>query len=423
MVSSTKDTLDRERFRPTNRRRPDLHQMNSSGMTRILLLHASVGMGHWRAATALAQAFAALPGTSTRIEDTLHYARELFRKSYAGLYLQIADHAPTVWSRFYAYTDRPLSRSSLVGGARALSTKLGVHRLCTLLADARPDAIICTHFLPLEVLGPLRQAELIPPLHCVVTDYRAHHFWAHAGIDRYFVPTAQTADELVAAGIPRTRVQVSGIPVDPAIHVLRDRIAVRHELGLPPDGALVLVNGGGLAPQRVRRIVEALLRRRMPGTLVVATGRNRALAAALGKLHATQHTRLQLLGPQPSLDPLIAASDLVIGKAGGLTVSEALGRGVPLIIPTPVPGQEQWNAAYVTRLGAGVCRDTAEGVAQAAVELLRDHQRRRSMAAVARTLGRPAAAAAIARRVLADASCPAPLSPAGSTRSVIAVAG
>jgi UDP-N-acetylglucosamine:LPS N-acetylglucosamine transferase len=103
-------------------------------------------------------------------------------------------------------------------------------------------------------------------------------------------------------------------------------------------------------------------------------------------------------------------------------MSEALGRGVTLIIPAPAPGREQWNAAYVTHLGAGLRRDTAEGVAKAAVELLRDHQRRRSMAAVAHTLGRPAAAA-IARRVLADVLCPARLAPTRSTRAVVAVAG
>jgi processive 1,2-diacylglycerol beta-glucosyltransferase len=102
---------------------------------------------------------------------------------------------------------------------------------------------------------------------------------------------------------------------------------------------------------------------------------------------------------------LIVASDLVVGKAGGLTVSEVLGRGVPLIIPTPVPGQEQWNAAHVVQGGAGLCRETAEDVAQAVTSLLHDHAQRRTMAEAARALGQPTAALAIAGKVLADMTC------------------
>ena len=162
-------------------------------MPRILVLQASVGMGHYRAATALAHAFEAIAGITARVEDTLDHAHSLFRKVYAGLYLGIADRIPAVWSRLYQQTDRPPSALSLVAGVRAFSTALGVHGLPALIEQSQPDAIICTHFLPVEVLGPLRLQRRLPPLYCVVTDYRAHHFWAGAGVDGYFVPTAATA--------------------------------------------------------------------------------------------------------------------------------------------------------------------------------------------------------------------------------------
>jgi processive 1,2-diacylglycerol beta-glucosyltransferase len=370
-------------------------------MPRILLLHASVGMGHQRAALALARVFEQLPGVSAQVEDTLDHARPLFSRSYRGSYLSIADRAPSLWSRFYQQTDRPHGPDSLLGLARALSTSVGVRQLPELLARARPDAIVCTHFLPVEALAPLRRYGL-PPISCVITDYHAHAFWAFEGADRYFVPTARARMELIAAGIPAAQVQVTGIPIDPALNQPLDRVAARRVLGVPAWQPIVTLIGSGMPAERVRAIVQTLLARRLPATLVVAVGRNHELATRLADIELRAGAALCVLGPQPSLDPLIATSELVIGKAGGLTVSEVLARGVPLIIPTPVAGQELWNVDYVVHAGAGLGRRSAADLAQAVDDLLHDRARRAAMAAAAQAAGRPAAAATIAARVLAD---------------------
>ena len=379
-------------------------------MPRILLLHVSVGMGHQRAALALAQAFEQQPNTSATVEDTLLRALPLFRRSYAGSYLAIADKAPDFWSFFYAQTDRP---SSLVDGARALSTSVGVRGLPALLDHTQPDAIVCTHFLPIEALTLMRRD--MPPIYCVLTDYHAHQFWVCPGVERYFVPTDATQREIVAAGAAPARVHVSGIPIDPAINAPADRDAARQQLGLPHDHPVVALLGSGLPAERVREITLALLAelrpdagRRAPAIVVVATGRNLELAARLGDLEQAAGGALRVLGTQPSLDPLIVASDLVLSKAGGLTVSEVLARGVPLLLPTPLAGQERWNADYVIGAGAGLGYDTARELAAAAADLLADPARRAAMSAAARAIARPAAAQSIVARVLADIEYRAP---------------
>jgi processive 1,2-diacylglycerol beta-glucosyltransferase len=391
-------------------------------MPRILLLHVSVGMGHQYAALALAKAFAQQPDTSVTVEDTLLRSLPLFRRSYVGSYLGIADKAPEFWSFFYAQTDRP---SSLLDGARALSTSVGVRGLPALLEHVQPDAIICTHFLPIEALALMRRA--MPPIYCVLTDYHAHQFWACPGVERYFVPTDATQREIVAAGAAPARVHVSGIPIDPAINAPSDRDAARQQLGLPPSHPVATLLGSGLPVERVREISLALLAelrlsagRRAPATVVVATGRNRELAARLADIEQAAGGALRVLGPQPSLDPLIVASDLVLTKAGGLTVSEVLARGVPLLLPTPLAGQERWNADYVIGAGAGLGYDTARELAAAAAELLADPARRAAMSAAAQAIARPAAAQSIAARVLADIEYRAPtLRPVPTTRRTL----
>jgi processive 1,2-diacylglycerol beta-glucosyltransferase len=373
-------------------------------MNRILLLHASVGMGHQQAALALAEAFRQVPNTAVAVEDTLQQSLPLFRRSYAGIYLGISDKVPEFWSFFYAQTDRP---SGLVAGARALSTSVGVRGLPALLEHAQPDAIVCTHFLPIEALRLIRRD--VPPIYCVLTDYHAHQFWACPGVARYFVPTEAAGREMVGAGAPPERVYVSGIPIHPSINTPPDRAAALRQLGLPGGRPVVTLIGSGLAVERVQAIALALLAAlSASATVVVATGRNRALAAAMTDLGRAAGARLRVLGPQPSLDPLIVASDLVLSKAGGLTVSEVLARGVPLLLPMPMAGQEEWNANYVIGAGAGIGRESAGELAAAASELLANPARRAAMVTAAQAAARPAAAQQIATRVLADLEYRAP---------------
>lgn len=370
---------------------------NGPSTARVLLLHASVGMGHQRAAQALAQALVSA-GADVAIADTLDYGRTAFRRVYRDLYLRVAERAPSLWSEFYTRTDRAPMLFSPTEAARRWGTALGVRELPQLIAQTQPDAVICTHFLPLEVLAPLRQWGG-PPIYAAVTDYRAHHFWAIRDVDGYFVPTLATQQQLAVAGVPRARIHVTGIPIDPAIN-LPAAPGVRQTLGVSPQVPLVLINGSGIVAARVRAIVRQTLALRVPLVVLVAVGRNRALATALADLHSTDWATLHVLGPQPSLDPLIAASDIVVGKPGGLTVSEVLARGVPLLLVTPAPGQEHANARYVEQIGAGQCHTTAAGMAQAIAALVLDEPRRKAMAAAAKHAGRPAAAHTIAAHVL-----------------------
>ncbi len=174
-----------------------------------------------------------------------------------------------------------------------------------------------------------------------------------------------------------------------------------NKLGLPTDRPLLALFGGGIEPRRVRLMVERLIDDSdIPLTIAAVAGRNEALQQALSDLRNSENVALYNLGMIDYVDDLVAASDAVITKAGGLMVSEVLARGTPLIIIDPIPGQEEWNADFVAASGAGVQLHMPEMVPPTALALLRSSERLAQMGVQAKQVGRPRAALDIAETIL-----------------------
>jgi processive 1,2-diacylglycerol beta-glucosyltransferase len=316
----------------------------------------------------------------------------------------MSERTPLLWRLFYETTDASQPELiELTNRLRGQVERLGVTRLERLVKKFAPAAIVCTHFLPVELLLRLkRQGRLPQPIYCVVTDFFPHSFWVMAGIDGYFVASEMTRDLMIARGISPAIVQVSGIPINPAIADPKEMLQIRTQHGFPTDVPLLTLFGGGLNTQRVRSMIEGILANDTPGMLAVVAGRNEALTNALDALEDGPAMRLRVLGFINYVDDLVAASDVVISKAGGLIVSETLGRGTPMLVIDPIPGQEEWNADYVVTAGAGIQLRMAETVSYAVRELLTNHERLASLRAGAQEAGRPRAALTIAEYILRD---------------------
>lgn len=372
-------------------------------MPRVLLLHASVGTGHKRAAEALCTAFERRQPGEVRVEDVLDHTPRIFRMAYARSYLELTDRAPLVWGYFYSQTNIDPDLAEITNNIRKLVESIGANGIKEVLKSFQPDVIICTHFLPMELLVRLkRSAQLTQPIYCVVTDFAAHTFWTYTEIDGYFVADQQTCDQLISRGVSPSQIAVTGIPIDPAIAEAKDPATVRMHLGLPINGNLITLFGGGVSDERVRIMVEGLLRSGASGTLVVAAGRNETLVESMADMTPSPTLDLRVLGYITYVDDLIVASDLVITKAGGLIVSEVLARGAPLVVIDPIPGQEEWNADFVVSSGSGVQLRMAESVAPTVYRLLQSPLIRSDMRARAAAVGRPRAATEIAEQVIAD---------------------
>lgn len=363
----------------------------------ILILHASVGTGHKTAALALEKAFKQLGAERVWVQDTLDYGSGLFRRLYANLYIELSEKTPELWG--FAYHESNREQSRFERELRQLYSRVGVYKVDE-LNHLRPDAILCTHFLPIDAaLNSLAPAGLKAPVYCVVTDFVGHPFWAHPNIAGTFVGNEMTADMLVSHGVPRRSLQVTGIPVNPDIAQPKDPGAIRqrHALG---DGAVVLLIGSGIENDKVRHIVQGLLARDVAGVLLVVAGRNTTLQQNLADLRSGEHLQLRVLGFVDYLDDLVAASDLVVTKSGGLITSEVMARGTPLLVTEPIRGQEEFNADYVVTAGVGVQARITDSVPYMVQSLIADPPRLARMRENATLHGRPRAALAIAGSIL-----------------------
>jgi processive 1,2-diacylglycerol beta-glucosyltransferase len=277
---------------------------------------------------------------------------------------------------------------------------LNLRRLVKVVENESPDAVVCTHFLPVEALSPARGRGSRVPLYCVITDFAAHPFWAFPHVDRYFVASHSVAGELAGHGVPIERIEVTGIPIDPRFAEPIGRDVARARFGLDATRPMVLVMGGGRGVGPLVELAERLSRVSPEPQIVVVCGSNARMRDAVDRLPAARTGRMRTLGFTDAVDVLLEACDVMVSKAGGLTCSEALVKGAPMVIFKPTPGQEVRNARYLEAGGAALHADSIDEVESAVVRLMSDRAANQRMREAGLRLAAPSAAIDIARRVL-----------------------
>jgi processive 1,2-diacylglycerol beta-glucosyltransferase len=322
---------------------------------RLLILSVSAGAGHVRAAQALEAAAqtAAPPFEATHVDLLTLVPRE-FRKLYGEQYIRLVDRLPQLWSYLYAKSDRP-SRDSLIGKLKRAAEKLNTRRLSAEIARLAPDAILCTHFLPAELLSRQRaKGAKLPPLWVQVTDFDVHALWIQPHVDRYCVASDEVAFRLADRGVPRERISVTGIPVMPQFSAALERAACAAELGIDPAKFTVLMMAGGAGVGSLDELAARLLALPDDLQLVALAGKNADLLKRLQSLAKKHPGKLFPLGFTTTVERVMTAADLVVTKPGGLSVSECLARRKPMLLVSPIPGQEERNADYLLEAGAAV---------------------------------------------------------------------
>jgi processive 1,2-diacylglycerol beta-glucosyltransferase len=346
------------------------------------------------------------------VVDSYRYAASLFSKVVSDGYIGMVRTIPQVYGFIY---DRA-ERATAAGGFRVWASEFTARNIRGLMERMRPSAVVCTHAFPCGVMAAYKRLyDPSVPVMGIVTDFVVHPFWIYKNVDAYAVATPEIRAAMIGRGIDPERIGVDGIPVDPRFGTPpADRGALREALGLPRDAAVVLVMGGGLGLGPVATTVRALARSARTVTPVVIVGKNRRLERRLAEEARRDGGDARVLGFVGNVFDWMRAADVLVTKPGGLTTSEALAAGVPLVLLRPLPGQEERNARYLISHGAALrARNTVE-LARAVDTVLGDASVAARVRASAASLAHPDAAERIAARIaeLTRAARPEPVAEA-----------
>ena len=353
---------------------------------KILILSASIGSGHTKAAQALQKIF----GDFAQVVDFMAKDISLLNWLTKKFYLAALRFIPDLYDRIYKFAD-----GRKVGvSARFLSSALMYLPFARLLNKFKPDVVICTHPFPEAA------ASLWKFLHAksarnfllatVLTDYSLHEIWIFGEVDAYFVATEQMKSELAAHCRAGQEIFATGIPIDEKFSSTK-KIADNSR-------TTILIMGGGLGLGSIEETLSELNKINFPLKIVVVAGQNEKLLARLKKF-CSRH-ELKIFGYVSDVHKLMANSDLLITKPGALTMTEAFAVGLPLILHAPIPGPEALNAAYAVNHGAAI--SVGEQKISAVVEaLIKNPARLDKMNRCAKKIARPFAARQIAKLITA----------------------
>ncbi len=382
--------------------------MTSMAPKKILLLSVSAGAGHMRAAEAI-RAYANLPEFNTaaiRIDathfDVMDFVPSGFRKLYTDFYIKLVNKAPALWGYLYRLSNEAEADSGMEKLRRGLE-RLNTKALRKEITAFKPDAIICTHFLPAEILSRMiRKGDLDCPVWVQVTDFDLHRMWVHERMRGYFAANDEVAFRMRAMGVAAEAIRVTGIPIMPAFAQKLDRKVCANEFGLDPAKTTFLLMGGGAGLGSLDSVAARLLRLVGDFQLIVLAGKNADALAKLQTLASSHPTRLVAQGFTNHVERLMACADLIITKPGGLTTSECLAMGLPIIVNAPIPGQEERNADFLLEQGVALKACDEEALEYRISFLLDNPAKLADMCAKAKTIGRPFAARDVLLHVLAN---------------------
>jgi len=337
---------------------------------RVWIVYAAYGDGHRSAAEAMAEAVRALhPEVDVVVEDFMERIHPRFHRFLQRIFYFALRHAPSAYRTVYTVgaPQKVLFRDVL-----ALVRLAGRVPLLRRLRELSPDLVISTHFLATQELAELRaRGELLAPLVTVITDYAVHPFWVHLANDLYLVGIREGIEALHAYGFPRSRAFAVGLPLRKQFWNADASPPLWFSLpqGSPERPVRLLFMGGGLGMfDSLPELLFALDHLPFAKELHVVAGQNVDLYRALTEFRELLKSPLMMYGFVEEVHSLMQEADLLVTKAGGLTLAEAWALGLPTFLYRPLPGNEEENAKLLEEAGVARLSRTSEELFQHIIE-------------------------------------------------------
>ena len=365
-------------------------------MKTLALIYASEGTGHKSAAFALREAFlAANPEGNALCLDILDFVPPFMKGLLSGGYDVMARSAPWLWSRFYWGSDKRGGQATAFEWVHGQFCRACLPKLRRHLASKGAEAAIFTHYFGAAEFAAMNRGRA--PVYYADTDFETHRFQRSREFTMSFAGSARAARQRYAEGI--TNVMATGVPVAAKYAHMPSKAEARARLGLPANEKIVLVSGGGIGAGPVQKAAESLA---AAGYYVLAVcGGNEKLRASM-KAFFMYKENVRVEGFVPDMENYYAAADAAVMKPGGLSASEALCAGLPMLLTDPIPGQEELNLSYLAANGAARPLVIPQRAAEAAAEIFESGEAGK-MRECALSIAHPRAAAEIIDIVTQDA--------------------
>ena len=365
---------------------------------KILIMTASIGSGHVKAAEAIRDELRArFPEYEVRMLDFMDRRVSAINSLLKRLYLTMLDFVPNLYDVFYHIAGGASGGTA----ARQVFALLMYRTMARLIRRHAPDVLVCTHPFPegaAALWKRIHRGDL--RLVVVLTDYSLHPIWIYRQVDCFFTATEEMRQGLLQQGFPEDAVHACGIPLGPSIERAPGREEARSSLGISKEARVVLIMGGGLGLGGIEATLDELEKLELPLEFLVVAGRNRKLKSRLVARSETSRHGIRVWGYTGDVYVLMRAADLLVTKPGALTMSEALALGLPMLLHEPIPGPETENAIYAESHGAALWVRHGSSIAQILGRIFCEGDCLERMRARSRACGHPEAARNIVERIV-----------------------
>ena len=327
-------------------------------MKKIMIFYGSYGGGHLSAARSIKEYIETnYKNTEIQMVDCIEYVNKMVNKVTTTAYTELAKKAPWAWGYVYKKAEK-----GFMAEITTNSNKLMAHKLNKLLQEVNPDYVISTHPFSSQMCAYLKKKNKAHfKLATVMTDYAPHEQWLlyPEEVDYFFVAHNGMRDALIDKGISKSKVYATGIPLSNKFLEHYNKKEILDEFGLQQGKKRVLFFAGGefgLGKSTTLEILRAFAEHFHDLQIIAIAGRNRSMKEKFEELveNTSREDTIKILEYTNKVPELMSISDLVVTKPGGLTTTESLASGLPIIVINPIPGQEEENAEFLEQNGVAI---------------------------------------------------------------------
>ena len=361
-------------------------------------MYISDNSGHHKASLALETAFKyECSDIETLNVNAFNYTNPVIEKIINSTYMSVIKRKPEFWG--YLYDNPAILKQAQ--NIRKIIHKHNTEKLKKLFESFNPDACICTQAFPCGMVADYKKTFNAGfSLFGILTDFSPHSYWIFDNVDKYFIPASEAGEKLIKNGVAEDKICVSGIPIDPRFKSPIEKPMVLKKYGLRSDLPIILLMGGSQGIGPLKEVYASLNHMQQQIQIIVVSGINKKIFRWFKRREKSSKQKLLSIPYAENVAELMEISDILISKPGGITLSEALVKGLPLCVIKPIPGQEQMNTDYLLKHNLALSLRNPAQCGIVIEELITNRSKLEQLSKKAKEFSKPDSAITVVKKIM-----------------------